>query len=87
MSSYVKKEGCSWPVLEPSWVEMFPNGRDLYYEGDDPEAFAKEMQEKYGFDPSLNNPSWSEYYGYSFHCPASALNEVYSDYSPYPLGS
>lgn len=35
------------------WQEMFPEGRVLFYEGDDPEGFVKEMKEKFNFDPSM----------------------------------
>jgi hypothetical protein len=54
-----------------SWAELFPEGRQIYYEGDDPQAFADEIKTKFGFDPSENNPLWK--YGFSFHCPAHLL--------------
>lgn len=38
------------PLL--AWSEMFPDGRDIYYEGDDPDGFVAEIKDKYGFDPS-----------------------------------
>jgi hypothetical protein len=39
----------------PSWQEMFPEGRVVFYEGDDPEGFVKEMKEKFNFDPSMTD--------------------------------
>jgi hypothetical protein len=55
-------------------VELYPEGRHLYYEGDDPTGFIKELKERYGLDVSV-----------SFHCPAELLDEIYS--GKYPLGS
>jgi len=28
---------------EPTWRELFPEGRTIFYEGDDPETFAQEI--------------------------------------------
>jgi hypothetical protein len=35
-----------------TWKELFPDGRFIFYEGDDPDAFAKEIKARFGFDPS-----------------------------------
>ncbi len=40
-----------------SWAEMFPDGRGICYEGDDPEGFAAQVKAEYGFDPSTD-PMW-----------------------------
>lgn len=69
-----------------TWQEMFPNGRYVYYEGDNPNVFAKEMQEKFGFNPSKNNERWNKESGYCFHLPGNCINEVYNR-TKYPLGS
>jgi hypothetical protein len=71
-------------VLMLKWSEMFPDGRYLFYEGDNPEGFAKEMRNKYAFDPKKDNLNWSD--GYGFWCPSRLLDEVYGSGS-YPLGS
>ena len=68
------------------WSELFPEGRHIFYEGDDPKGFAKEMKEKFSFDPSQNNPGWNKRSGYSFDCQVSALDKVYGN-RKYPLGS
>ncbi len=68
-----------------SWSELFPEGRHIFYEGNNPKAFAKEMKEKFGFDPSQNNDSWNRKHGYLFLCPAD-LDAVYGN-GRYPLGS
>jgi hypothetical protein len=33
------------------WGELFPEGRWVFYEGEDPDGFAAEMVAKFGFDP------------------------------------
>lgn len=38
----------------PSWRELFPDGRYIYYEGDDPEGFIEEVKTRFGFDPTAN---------------------------------
>lgn len=67
------------------WSEMFPNGRHIYYEGDDPEGFIKEMKNKFKFDPSEDNDRWNVDSGYNFYCPSDLLDKIYN--GTYPLGS
>lgn len=67
------------------WSQLFPNGRTVFYEGDDPKGFVREMKKKYGFDPSKGR-FWNKKNGYQFHCPAECMDEVYGNYK-YPLGS
>ena len=84
-----------------TWAELFPDGRTIFYEGDDPEAFRKLVKTEFGFDPSehpgdltglynrLDAPresTWDEQHGWSFHCPAEHLNAIYSN-SRFPMGS
>jgi hypothetical protein len=40
-----------------TWAELFPEGRDICYEGDDPEEFVAEIVQRFGFDPSAD-PRW-----------------------------
>lgn len=68
------------------WSELFPHGRRLYYEGNDPESFCREIKKKFGVDPSENNQDWIEESGYSWHCPARLLDAIYGS-SEYDLGS
>jgi hypothetical protein len=55
--------------------DLFPDGRRLFYEGDNPEAFIAEMKTKYGLDVSV-----------SVHCPAEYLDEIYGS-GKYPIGT
>ena len=68
------------------WSEMFPNGRWIFYEGDDPKGFVREIKEKFGFNPSKGNPHWNKHGGYQFLCPAEHLDAIY-DSRKYPMGS
>lgn len=78
------------------WSEMFPDGRWVFYEGDDPDGFADEMVAKFGFDPRKDNPSWGAEHGeledegkftsYQFLCPGRCIDQVYGS-DEYPLGS
>jgi hypothetical protein len=72
--------------MSKTWSKMFPNGREIFYEGEKPEAFAKEIKRKFGFDPSKDNPRWNEECGYMFLCPAKFLDAIYGT-SKYPMGS
>jgi hypothetical protein len=64
--------------------EMFPNGRDIWFEGDDPAGYRAWARARTGFDPGEH---WTEDpSGYRFHCPAEHLNVLYGD-SPWPVGS
>lgn len=75
-----------------TWAELFPNGRDIFYEGDDPDGFAEEIAVKYGFDPRTDRRWWDvidgeePFVAYQFHCPAHLLDAIYGN-SAYPLGS
>ncbi|MEU7902189.1 hypothetical protein [Actinoplanes sp. NPDC049118] len=70
------------------WADLFPDGRQIYYEGDDPDEFRKEIKARFGFDPALD-PCWGEEPGwgsYSFHCPVGLLDDIYGGPN-YPMGS
>jgi hypothetical protein len=78
-----------------TWAELFPGGRDIFYEGDSPDEFAAELLAVHGFDPRTH-PGWWEvipgdgdmepFVSYRFCCPPELLDAVYGN-SAYPLGS
>ena len=78
------------------WSELFPKGRHIYYEGDEPQEFAEQIRTEFGFDPSAD-----EYWGllipgddlhddaftsYCFRCPPEILDAVYGS-GRWPMGS
>jgi hypothetical protein len=69
-----------------SWTELFPDGREIFYEGDDPKGLVKKLKAGFDFDPSQNNPHWKKKYGYKFFCPANLLDEIYGK-DEYEMGS
>lgn len=71
-------------MRDMKWGEMFPDGRIIFYEGDDPKGFCKEIKERFGFDPSEGNRNWNRRCGYSFDCPGKHLDAIYTEY---PMGS
>lgn len=83
------------PTSTTTWSELFPAGRDLFYEGDSPDQFAVQLLEAHGFDPRTD-PGWWEvipgdgdmepFAAYRFHCPVELLDAVYGS-DAYPLGS
>lgn len=40
-----------------TWRELFPEGRVIFYEGDDPAAFTAAIKAEFGFDPAAD-PRW-----------------------------
>ena len=66
-----------------SRAELFPSGRELYYEGKNRKAFIAEMKSKFDFDPSRDH-GWSKGSGWRFHCPPDLLDKIYGRYQ---LGS
>lgn len=74
------------PLPHDAWAKMFPEGRFIFYEGNDPEAFRKEIVAKFGFDPKEKAQCWSKKHGgtYYFLCPAEHLDAIYTQY---PMGS
>ena len=73
-------------LADINWAKLFPEGRDLYYEGEHPEKFAEAIREEFGFDPSAD-PLWGKqieggdgqagFTPYGFHCPAEKLDGIY----------
>lgn len=71
--------------LKP-WSELFPVGRHVLYEGEDPEGFRQEIRAEFGFDPGADSSDWGfllgtsegeEIRSYGFHCPAEHLDAIY----------
>jgi hypothetical protein len=71
-----------------TWKELFPDGRTIFYEGEDPDEFVAEMKRRFGFDPSTVRPppgdgfvacrmSWDECR--AFYCPPHLLDAIYGD--------
>lgn len=75
---------CAAWLADINWAKLFPEGRDLYYEGEQPEEFAEAVPEEFGFDPSADR-LWEAKDGgrdgtaasYGFHCPAEKLDGIY----------
>lgn len=70
-----------------TWGELFPDGRDIFYEGNDPEGFVRQIKAEFGFDPS-EDPRWGlEHYEdgepvhrvnmYQFRCPGEHMDAIY----------
>ncbi len=84
------------PLAETiAWAEEYwPDGRDIYYEGNEPEAFAATIKAEFGLDVT-GDPAWAEIIGDGegssfmscrFHCPPELLGDIY--YSDrWPIGS
>ena len=74
-------------LADLTWGKLFPEGRDLYYEGEHPEEFAEAVREEFGFDPAAD-PLWGRRIegsdgqprsaSYGFHCPAEKLDAMYA---------
>lgn len=78
-----------------AWAEDYwPNGRHIYYEGDEPEVFAATIKDEFGLDVTSDN-NWGQaiedseggsFVSYGFDCPAKLLGDIY--YSDrWPTGS
>lgn len=72
-----------------SWQDLFPEGREIYYEGSEPDTFRTEIRDEFGFDPGAS-PGWGDLYdgkpSYRFHCPPECLNDIYGS-GRWPMGS
>lgn len=72
---------------ETPWSELFPDGRVIIYEGDDPEEFTRQVEAEFGFDPGSDERwDWDNPDAYWFHCPAEHLDAIYGS-SRWPMGS
>lgn len=79
-------------------AELFPEGRILYYEGSDPEAFADQIRDELGLDPRISDgraegydnglygAEWTAESGYSFYCPPQHLQAIYGS-GRFPIGT
>ncbi len=77
---------CAAWLADITWAKLFPEGRDLYYEGGCPREFAEAVRAEFGFDPSAD-PLWGKRIedgdgqarsaSYGFHCPAEKLDGIY----------
>jgi hypothetical protein len=68
-----------------TWRDHYPEGRDIFYEGNDPVAFAEQVKVEFGFDPREAQPvhaiwqphepydGWNDQCGWRFHCRPSIL--------------
>ena len=65
------------------WRELFPDGRNIFYEGGDPAGFAREIKVEFGFDPA-DDPRWHD--DRQFHCPAEHLDAICGS-DRFPMGS
>lgn len=82
-------------TVKQTWADLFPTGREVFYEGDEPDEFAADLAANYGFDPRKDHRWWEVIEGdgdteafvvYGFHCPPELLNAIYGN-PAYPLGS
>jgi hypothetical protein len=66
-----------------AWAEGYwPDGRDIYYEGEEPEAFAATIADEFGLDVTSDH-AWGQvlddddgggsFVSYGFHCPVELL--------------
>jgi len=78
-----------------AWAENYwPNGRHIYYEGSEPEAFAATIKDEFGLDVTsdrawgqiIDDSEGGSFVSYGFDCPAGLLGDIY--YSDrWPIGS
>lgn len=69
----------------PTWKELFPHGRFIFYEGDEPQKFVEEIRTEFGFDPSADEQLWRES-SHQFYCPPGILDAIYGS-ARWPMGS
>lgn len=90
--------GCSSCKDKPSWwqpwmkeaLEMFSDGRHIFYEGDDPAQFIFHVKQQYDLDIVALCPNWAKEYAefksFSFDCPGHLYGVLYLS-GIYPMGS
>lgn len=78
-----------------TWQELFPKGREIYYDGDQPAEFVEEIRAEFAFDPSADeywgvlipgDDPHDAFFSYSFHCPPGILDAIYGS-DRWPMGS
>lgn len=82
-------------VADTTWLSLYPEGRHIFYEGDGPAGFARQILAEFGFSVD-DNPGWGEQFAedddgpsftsYSFHCPPEHLDAIYGG-DRFPMGS
>jgi hypothetical protein len=69
-----------------AWAEDYwPDGRNIYYEGDEPEVFAATVEHEFGLDVTsdeawgqeIGDPEEGSFLSYGFHCPSNLLGVIY----------
>ena len=76
----------------PAWSDLFPEGRDIFYEGNDPVRFVRQIQSEFGFSPA-SDPRGGEHIdgdglsftSHSFYCPSEHLDAIYGN-NRFPVG-
>jgi hypothetical protein len=73
-----------------TWGELFPDGRMIFYEGDDPSGFVEQIRAEFGFDPSADE-RWGDrdehpINRYRFWCPSEHMDAIYGS-DRWPMGS
>jgi len=76
-----------------TWSGLFPEGRDIFYEGEDPTGFVSQIRTEFGFSPALDS-GWGVkihtddfcFTSYSFRCPTEHLDAIYGN-DRFPMGS
>jgi HNH endonuclease len=78
-----------------AWAEDYwPNGRHIYYEGNEPAVFAATVKAEFGLDVTSDN-EWaqiiddgdgSSFTSYGFDCPSELLGQIYYS-NRWPIGS
>src|ERR1022692_2151285 len=71
-------------VVDSTWSSLFPEGRDIFYEGDDPAGFVWQIRTEFGFSPAID-PHWAaqieddtcSFVSHRFYCPPEHLDAVY----------
>jgi hypothetical protein len=80
-------------VRDTTWSSLFPEGRHIFYEGDDPTRFVSQVEAEFGFNPARDS-RWGEqvdgddisFISYSFHCLPEHLDAIYGS-DRFPMGS
>lgn len=78
-----------------AWAEDYwPNGRHIYYEGIEPEAFAATIKDEFALNVT-SDQAWGQviddseggsFVSYGFDCPAELLGDIYYS-NRWPIGS
>jgi hypothetical protein len=71
--------------MDNKWSKLYPKGRYIFYEGDDPESFIKEIKDTLGFKIKIDWDGYKEFKSFGFHCPSKYMDKIYG--GEYPVGS